>query len=152
LTLTLQPEPPPPSRKRGAPDRGAVPLMEHVRVTAPDLAQRATIDKARGRMLIAAVLFSGLYGVLMLRLTYATIIHPIMPTPAVLAAMQPELGVTPPPPGRADITDRNGTILAVSLPGAELYADPRQVTDPVAATGKLVSVLPGLDGMRPRRA
>jgi cell division protein FtsI (penicillin-binding protein 3) len=144
LTLTLQPEPP--SRKRGAPDRGAVPLMEHVRVTAPDLAQRATIDKARGRMLIAAVLFSGLYGVLMLRLTYATIIHPIMPTPAVLAAMQPELGVTPPPPGRADITDRNGTILAVSLPGAELYADPRQVTDPVAATEKLVSVLPGLDG------
>ena len=54
--------------------------------------------------------------------------------------------MTPPPPGRADITDRNGTILAVSLPGAELYADPRQVTDPVAATEKLVSVLPGLDG------
>jgi cell division protein FtsI (penicillin-binding protein 3) len=60
--------------------------------------------------------------------------------------MQPVLDVTPPPPGRADITDRNGTILAVSLPGAQLYADPRQVSDPVGATEKLVSVLPGMDG------
>jgi cell division protein FtsI (penicillin-binding protein 3) len=146
LTPTLPPEPKPPSRKRGAPDRGAVPMMEQVRVTSPDLVQRATVDKARGRMLIAALLFAGLYSILVLRLTYATIIHPILPTPAVLAAMQPQLDETPPPPGRADITDRNGTILAVSLPGAELYADPRQVIDPVAATEKLVSVLPGLDG------
>ncbi len=144
MTLTLRPGPPP-SRKPGAPGRGAGPTMEQVRVTSPDLVQRATLDKARGRMLITALMFAGLYGVLVLRLAYATVIHPILPTPAVLAAMQPQLNVSPPPPGRADITDRNGTILAVSLPGAELYADPRQVTDPVGATEKLVSVLPGLD-------
>jgi cell division protein FtsI (penicillin-binding protein 3) len=145
LTLTLRPDPPPPSRRPGAPDRGAVPLMEHVRVTSPDLDQRAALEKARGRMLVGAFLFAGLYAVLALRLTYATIIHPILPAPAVLEAMQPQLDVTPPLPGRADITDRNGTILAVSLPGAELYADPRQVSDPVGATERLASVLPGLD-------
>jgi cell division protein FtsI (penicillin-binding protein 3) len=145
VALTIRPQGEPPARRRGAPDRGAVPLVEHVRVTAPDLVQRAALDKARGRMLIAAMLFAGLYGVLALRLTYATIIHPVLPAPAVLAALQPVLDVTPPPPGRADITDRNGTILAVSLPGAELFADPRQVSDPLAATEKLSSVLPGLD-------
>jgi cell division protein FtsI (penicillin-binding protein 3) len=145
LTLTLRPDPPPPSRRKGAPDRGAVPLMEHVRVTAPDLARRAQMEKARRRMLVGAGMFSLLYIVLALRLTYATVIHPILPSQAVLAAMQPQLDETPPAPGRANITDRNGTILAVSLPGAQLYADPRQVTDPVSATDQLGNVLPGLD-------
>ncbi|OYV39876.1 MAG: peptidoglycan glycosyltransferase [Acidocella sp. 20-61-6] len=119
--------------------------MEHVRVTAPDLEQRATLERARGRVLLGACLFAGLFAVLALRLTYATIWHPILPSAAQLAALKPMLDVTPPPPGRAEITDRNGTILAVSLPGAQLYADPRQVTDPLAATEKLATVLPGLN-------
>jgi cell division protein FtsI (penicillin-binding protein 3) len=145
LTLTLRPDPPPPSRRQGAPDRGAVPLMEHVRITNSDLDARARIAKAHNRLVKGALIFVGLYVVLALRLTYATVIHPILPTQAVLQAMQPVLDVTPPAPGRADITDRNGTILAVSLPGAQLYADPKQVTDPVDAARKLGSVLPGLD-------
>ncbi len=145
MTLTFRPETPPPSRRRGDPERGAVLRMEHVRVTAPDLQRRAQMDKARRRMVIGAFLFGGLYIVLAGRLTYATVIHPILPTQAVLQAMQPQLDETPPPPARADIIDRNGTILAVSLPGAELYADPRQVTNPVAATNELAAVLAGLD-------
>ncbi len=145
MTLTLRPEPPPPSRRQGAPERGATPRMEHVRVTSPDLQRRAQMEKARKRLVTAAFMFSALYVVLGLRLTYATIIRPILPTQAVLNAMQPEMDVTPPLPGRADITDRNGTILAVSLPGAQLYADPKQVTDPQAATAKLAGVLDGLD-------
>ncbi len=145
MTLTLRPDPPPPSRRQGAPDRGAVPLMEHVRITNSDLDARARIAKAHNRLVKGALIFVGLYVVLALRLTYATVIHPILPTQAVLQAMQPVLDVTPPAPGRADITDRNGTILAVSLPGAQLYADPKQVTDPVDAARKLGSVLPGLD-------
>jgi cell division protein FtsI (penicillin-binding protein 3) len=119
--------------------------MEHVRVTAPDLVRRAQMDKARRRMVVCAGLFALLYVVLAGRLTYATVIHPVLPTQAVLNAMQPMLDVTPPPPGRADITDRNGTILAVSLPGAELYADPKEVKDPQSAVAKLAGVLAGLD-------
>jgi cell division protein FtsI (penicillin-binding protein 3) len=145
LTLTIKPEPGLPARKKGAPARGAVPLMEHVRVTAPDLEQRATLETAHGRLLIGALLFAGLYAVLALRLTWATVIHPVLPPAAVLAAMQPETAAPPPPVGRAEITDRNGVILAVSLPGAELYADPRQVSDPDGAAEKLAAVLRGFD-------
>lgn len=145
LTFLPDPEPTPPARRKGAPARGAVPMMEHVRVTSPDLVLRATVEKARGRMLVAVLLFVGLYGVLAFRLTYATILNPIHPSHDVIAAMQPVLSQVPPPPGRAEITDRNGIILAVSLPGAELYADPRQVPNAVDAVTKLARVLPGLD-------
>ena len=147
MTLTLRPEEPPqPERKRGGPPRGgATPRMEHVRVTAPDLDQRATLERARGRLVIAAFCFMGLYGVLAGKLAWSVVVHPVLPLPAQLAAIKPQLTVTLPPPGRADITDRNGTILAVSLPGAELYADPQQVPDPQAAAQLLGGVLPGLD-------
>jgi cell division protein FtsI (penicillin-binding protein 3) len=145
LTLTLRPVPPPPMRRPGAPERGATLRVEQVRVTGRDLARRGQIEKAHRRMVIAALVFGGLYVTLALRLAYATVIHPVRPAAAVLAAMQPQLDETPPPPGRAEILDRNGTILAVSLPGAQLYADPLQVTDPVGDAAKLAAVLPGLD-------
>ncbi len=145
MTLTLRPDDVPPARRRGATDRDAVPRMEHVRVTSPDLLRRAVLEQARKRMVICACVFGVLFTVLAGRLTFATIIRPILPSQAQLDAMQPMLDVTPPPPGRADITDRNGTILAVSLPGAQLYADPRQVGDPRDAAYQLASVLPGLN-------
>jgi cell division protein FtsI (penicillin-binding protein 3) len=116
--------------------------MEHVRATA---AAPAVLEKARVRLLMGALGFSALFAVLTLRLVYATVINPILPPPAVLQALQPMLNIMPPPPDRANIVDRNGTILAVSLPGAELYADPRQVTDPLQAAEQLAAVLPGLD-------
>jgi len=146
LTLTLRPDGAPPSRRKGAPSRGgATPKMENVRVTAPDLDQRAALERARGRVVIMALLFIGLYTVLAGKLTWSSVIRPILPSTAQIQAMQPQLDVTPPPPGRADITDRNGTILAVSLPGAELYADPQQVPDPQAAAQMLANAMQGID-------
>jgi cell division protein FtsI (penicillin-binding protein 3) len=146
LTLTILPTEKLPARRQGAPARGgAVPMMEHVRVTAPDLAQRRAVEGSRARLIGAALAFIVLYGVLALRLTWATILHPVLPPPAVLAAMRPVMDITPPAPSRADITDRHGPILAVSLPGAELYADPRQVPNAQAAAARLAQVLPGLD-------
>jgi cell division protein FtsI (penicillin-binding protein 3) len=43
---------------------------------------------------------------------------------------------------RADIVDRNGVILASSLPTASLYADPRDVIDPDDAAAKIASIFP----------
>ena len=34
---------------------------------------------------------------------------------------------------RANIIDRNGQILAISLPTVSVYADPRQIVDPAEA-------------------
>ncbi|WP_297367923.1 penicillin-binding protein 2 [Acidocella sp.] len=147
MTLNFRPDdPPPPERRKGSPHRGGATLrVERVRVTGADLDQRATLKKARGRLLITAAAFVAIYAVLIGRLTWATVIHPILPSSAQIAAMQPQLTVAPPTVGRADITDRNGTILAVSLPGAELYADPRQVPDPTQAATLLANALPGID-------
>ncbi|NIA68619.1 penicillin-binding protein 2 [Pelagibius litoralis] len=44
--------------------------------------------------------------------------------------------------GRADIVDRNGIVLATTLPTASLYANPRHVRDPEAAAAQLATVLP----------
>ncbi len=46
--------------------------------------------------------------------------------------------------GRADIVDRNGIVLATTLPTQSLYADPRQVSDPRETAAALIEVLPGL--------
>jgi len=150
----------PPTRRFGAPRDAAVPRMEHVRVTAPDLARRAMMEKTRGRLVIAAFGFAALFGALTLKLADATIIRPLLPKPPAHRTAPP-----PPPSGdsaataqatapaaldtephvRAMITDRNGEILAISLPTAALYADPREIADPAEAAHKLQAVLPQLD-------
>lgn len=141
MTLNLRPDEPSSRRKRRE-GRGG-PSMETVRVTAPDLDQRGALERARGRVVIGAFLFIGLFSLLGLKLIWATVVEPIHPSAAQIAAMTPKLDVMPPPPGRANIVDRNGTILAVSLPGASLYADPRQVPDPRAAATLLANALSG---------
>lgn len=142
MTLDLRPDGEPPSRKRGG-FGAAKRVIETVRITSPDLDQRTALERARGRVVISAFLFIGLFSVVGLKLIWATVVDPIYPSPAQIAAMTPQLSVIPPPPSRADIVDRNGTILAVSLPGASLYADPQQVPDPQAAAAMLTNALPG---------
>jgi cell division protein FtsI (penicillin-binding protein 3) len=44
--------------------------------------------------------------------------------------------------GRADIVDRNGVVLATTLPTASLYADARLVPNPAEAAAALAAVLP----------
>lgn len=45
---------------------------------------------------------------------------------------------------RADITDRNGELLATTIKTASLYADPHLIADPVAASKGLAEIFPGL--------
>jgi cell division protein FtsI (penicillin-binding protein 3) len=46
---------------------------------------------------------------------------------------------------RADIVDRNGTLLATDYPKTSLYADPSAVLDPAAAARRLADALYGAD-------
>jgi cell division protein FtsI (penicillin-binding protein 3) len=186
---TPAPAPPPgaPANRFGAPRDAAVPRMETVRVTAPDLRRRAAMEKTRGRLVFAAAGFAVLFGAVSLKLTDATVIDPKYPremlrhrnpatgsaeragapieaAPPVIRAVAmtgaggstgglprgPDAGMDDddeivPQAQRAMITDRNGEILAVSLPTAGVYADPREMTDPVDAAHKLKQVMPDLD-------
>ncbi|WP_298215237.1 penicillin-binding protein 2 [Acidocella sp.] len=144
MTLNLWPGEEPPRRQR-ARRKDPLESLKAPRGFAPPPDQRGALERARERVVIAAFLFIFLFGALGLKLIWATVVDPIHPSPAQIAAMTPQLSVLPPPPGRADITDRNGTILAVSLPGAALYADPRQVPDPQAAAVLLANALTGFD-------
>ena len=158
------PDAPPPARRRfteaarmrGAPESGAaMPRMETVRITAPDLARRAALDRTRGRLVVAAGGFALLFGAVAAKLTTATVLYPMAPSRA-----ETRLQV-PPDPGpdtpdtapladggfqpRASILDRNGEILAISLPTAGLYANPREMIDTAEAAHQLKQALPRLD-------
>jgi len=134
-----------PSRPPGTPRAGAIPRLETVRVTAPDLARRAALETSRRRLLATATGFATLFTALGVKLTDATVISPIKPPP-----LPPETAGSTGPTllarrSRATIVDRNGEILAISLPTASVYADPRQIMDTADAVRRLQSVLPDID-------
>ena len=130
------------------------PHTHTVRVTKPDLERRAALEKTRGRLLFAASGFALLFGAVVVKLAIATVVAPMEPRLATLRL--PDLGGSPSasvadgphgdgPHPRATITDRNGEILAVSLPTAGVFANPKMIIDPDDAAAKLKSVLPSLD-------
>jgi cell division protein FtsI (penicillin-binding protein 3) len=147
---------PPPARPRGTPGAGATPRMETVRVTAPDLARRAAMEKTRNRLVCAAGGFALLFGAVVAKLADATILFPLHPkhmedvahvsdAPGGDEQPTPDPKRAAAPHTRASITDRNGEILAISLPMASVYADPKEMIDPADAAHKLAQAVPGLD-------
>jgi cell division protein FtsI (penicillin-binding protein 3) len=104
--------------------------------------RRASLERARLRLMIGAGLFAVLYVAVAARLADATVFNGAAPREAT----PPVANVAPDPPvSRASITDRNGVILAVSLPTVALYANPRQIADPAEAARRIAGVLPGID-------
>ena len=151
---------PPPAQRRGAPrNGGATPLMENVRVTAPDLRRRAALEQSRSRLLIAAGGFMLLFGAVVAKLASATMIFPMLPqlkpeVPVVQPIPPPDTDMWSPPSEttasamygrRADILDRNGKILATSQAIDGLYANPREMIDPADVAHKLKGVMPRLN-------
>jgi cell division protein FtsI (penicillin-binding protein 3) len=138
-----------PAYRTGAARADGVPRMETVRITAPDLKRRAAFEKMRGRLGFAALGFMFLFLAVGLKLTDATVVDPRMPhrpERPVAQLLGPEKSAEPTIHAqRAMIVDRNGEILAVSLPTVALYADPREMIDTDEAAHKLKQVLPRLD-------
>ena len=164
--------PPPSAPPPDAPPRGAAPLrtaqtVQTVRVTGPELVRRALLDKTRSRLLLAAAGFALLFGAVAIKLAGATVVLPMQPRlrqelpppppdPATVMGPPTAAGAplanadAPPAPDagphtRAMITDRNGEILALSLPTSALYANPKEMMDTADAAAKLKQVIPRLD-------
>ena len=97
------------------------------------------LETGRTRLLVAGMVFAMAFLVVGWRLVDIA---------AFTAASEPRIAATPPATalqsGRADIVDRNGVVLATSLPTASLFANPHQVRDPAAAAAQLVEALPDL--------
>ncbi|MCQ4163058.1 penicillin-binding protein 2, partial [Roseomonas sp. GC11] len=146
------PDSPPLRRPAGAlpqqppPEAAAVPPAQAttVRVTQPDLARRAQLERSRSRLVIASLGFGALFIAVAMKATWSTVIAPAEPKRlnAVVRALQPPAAHVA---SRAPITDRNGEILAISLPVTALVANPRVLQSPVEAADKLRTVLPQLD-------
>nr|WP_245528446.1 penicillin-binding protein 2 [Gluconobacter morbifer] len=109
-----------------------------------------------GRLLGVGMGFLAIYGAVALKATLATVLMPMEPEKRQIAPQVPEIPKSDPrgemagdfvlpTVKRATITDRNGQTLALSLPVAQVYANPMELIDPQDAAKKLRTVLPSLD-------
>ncbi|MFP6726798.1 MAG: penicillin-binding protein 2, partial [Alphaproteobacteria bacterium] len=92
------------------------------------------------RLITVALIFTVCFVVLAGRLIELTVIRE--PGPSLTFATA---ALSKSTAGRADILDRNGTLLATNLLTASLYADARVVPNPVDTARRLMAVLPGLN-------
>ncbi|HET7880289.1 MAG TPA: penicillin-binding protein 2 [Acetobacteraceae bacterium] len=139
-----------PAHRRGAARADAVPRIETVRVTQPDLLRRGALEKTRNRLVYTTFGFGLLFLAVIGKLADATILQPLAPHRAekpIEALFAPSAKPSEPMSlaQRAMITDRNGQILAISLPTVAVFADPRQIIDPADAAHRLKQVLPRMD-------
>jgi len=105
-------------------------LIEGVRANA--------LETSRNRMVVAGALLSLAFMVIAGRLVELTAFRDTSePMRVARTAAAPK--------ERADIVDRNGMLLATSLPTASLYANPRHVLDPEGTAFKLAAALPELN-------
>jgi len=136
-------------RGRGA-AYDSVPLTGSFDVTEAERFRRAEMEKTRGRLVIASLAFAVLFVLLAGRLAVVTVIDPTEPKRkehpvAELVAAAPRTTTYTTIGQRAPITDRWGQEIAISLPTVSVFADPRQILDPVDIVHKLKQVLPRLD-------
>jgi len=102
------------------------------------------IETTRTRLLLAASLFALIFLVIAGRLVEVVEMPGVAPD---IHAARTRL-VAPPPPVRADIVDRNGTLLATNLDSPSLYVNSKMMLnageDPDTATREISAALPDL--------
>ncbi len=101
-----------------------------------DGSAKRVLETGRTRLLVTGALFAIAFAVVALRLTSVALLQQAAEPRIAESGTASSLPVE-----RADILDRNGVVLATSLPTASLYANPHQVIDPDDAAQRLVGVL-----------
>lgn len=96
-------------------------------------------ETARQRLIVASAIFAVVFAAVGLRMGYVSLLRDgAEPTQRVAArggSIQSE---------RADIVDRNGTVLATSVPVVSAFLNPRLLIDQQDAARKIVGALPDL--------
>jgi cell division protein FtsI (penicillin-binding protein 3) len=109
-----------------------------------DGAATAMLDATRNRLLMAAALFALVFVVVAGRLVDVVELAEPASDPHVARVRL----VTPPPPARADIVDRNGTLLATDLASPALYVNSKAMLqsgeNPDEAARAITKALPDL--------
>jgi cell division protein FtsI (penicillin-binding protein 3) len=99
------------------------------------------IETSRGRLVATAVVFALIFAVIGVRMVDVAVLDSSPARPRALPQARTD-GIEL---ERGDIIDRNGIILATSLPTVSLYARPHEVPDAQEAADTLARVLPDLD-------
>ncbi len=101
---------------------------------------KQALEMGRSRLLVAGALIMMAFAAISVRLVDLMVLGG-----AEQALITRERMTIKAPVSRANITDRNGVLVATSLPTASLYVDAVMVQDATGAASKLVSVLTELD-------
>ncbi|MBF0325403.1 peptidoglycan D,D-transpeptidase FtsI family protein [Magnetospirillum moscoviense] len=99
------------------------------------------LETSRGRLVATVAVFTVIFGVIGARMVDVAVLDSNPARPRAL----PHARIDGVEMERGDIVDRNGIILATSLPTVSLYARPHEVPDAQEAVDKLARVLPDLD-------
>ena len=94
-------------------------------------------ERAEGRLLVLGIAFLCAFSMVGLKMSVMAGSDPVEPKSAASGAQIVA--------ARADITDRNGRILATNLTTHSLYAQPHQMIDPDRAARELARIFPDLD-------
>jgi cell division protein FtsI (penicillin-binding protein 3) len=94
-------------------------------------------ERAEGRLLVLGIVFLCAFVMVGFKMSFLAASDPAEPRAAASGAQIVA--------ARADITDRNGRILATNLTTHSLYAQPPQMIDPGRAARELARIFPDLD-------
>ena len=104
--------------------------------------EKDPLSTCKNRVTFAILMFMLVFGVLAVRLFNICI---SFDRPAVTVADADSFYALPASPiKRADIIDRNGTIIATSLPTVHLFANPKKILNPQKAAVQLARILPDI--------
>ncbi len=120
--------------------QGGRPAIVHVEGSV-----KQALDTGRTRLLVAATSFALAFALIGWRLVDLGLMAE-QHEPSLARSLSSDALET----GRADIVDRNGIVLATTMPTASLYANPQHVRDPEGTAEQLAKVLPELSAAQLR--
>ena len=124
----------------------AIPFLRRtLRITG---SHRSALEVAQGRLVLISALFAVMYILIAARMVDLSVIQGQwnkQDTDTVAEQQDGDGDAGSSSQARADITDRNGVLLATSLATASLFADTTLIADPDSVARRLADTLPGLN-------